>query len=80
MHQNCIPPKEKAQFHAKLQVLCFFGCYLFNHLYKYGRIVRMSVLQEVKGLTKELYFIILLVGRPLSMPNFQCLHGLPVLT
>ena len=27
----------------------------------------MSVLQEVKGLTKKLYFVILLVGRPVPM-------------
>ena len=31
----------------------------------------MSVLQEVEGLTKELYFIILPVGRPVSMQNFR---------
>ena len=31
----------------------------------------MSVLQEVKGLTKKLYFIILLVGRPLPMQTFR---------
>ena len=31
----------------------------------------MSVLQEVKGLTKKLYFIILPVGRPVSMQNFR---------
>ena len=31
----------------------------------------MSVLQEVKRLTKKLYFIILPVGRPVSMQNFR---------
>ena len=31
----------------------------------------MSVVQEVEGLTKELYFIILPVGRPVSMQNFR---------
>ena len=31
----------------------------------------MSVLQEVKGLTKKLYFVILLVGRPVPMQNFR---------
>ena len=31
----------------------------------------MSVLQEVKGLAKKLFFIILLVGTPVSMPNFR---------
>ena len=31
----------------------------------------MSVLQEVEGLTKELYFIILTVGRAVSMQNFR---------
>ena len=31
----------------------------------------MSVLQEVKGLTKKLCFVILLVGRPVPMQNFR---------
>ena len=31
----------------------------------------MSVLKEVKGLTKKLYFAILLVGRPVTMQNFR---------
>ena len=31
----------------------------------------MSVLQEVKGLTKKLYFVTLLVGRPVPMQNFR---------
>ena len=31
----------------------------------------MSVLQETKGLTKKLYFVILLVGRPVPMQNFR---------
>ena len=31
----------------------------------------MSGLQEVKGLTKKLYFIILLVRRPVPMQNFR---------
>ena len=31
----------------------------------------MSVLQEAKGLTKKLYFVILLVGRPVPMQNFR---------
>ena len=31
----------------------------------------MSVLQEIKGLTKKLYFIILLVRRPVPMQNFR---------
>ena len=31
----------------------------------------MLVLQEVKGLTKKLYFIILLVRRPVPMQNFR---------
>ena len=31
----------------------------------------MSVLQEVKGLMKKLYFIILLVRRPVPMQNFR---------
>ena len=31
----------------------------------------MSVLQEVKGLTKKLYFVILLVGKPVPMQNFR---------
>ena len=31
----------------------------------------MPVLQGVKGLTKKLYFVILLVGRPLTMQNFR---------
>ena len=41
----------------------------------------MLVLQEVKGLTKKLYFVILPVGRPVSMQNFRLnvLQSLPVL-
>ena len=31
----------------------------------------MSVLQKVKGLTKKLYFVVLLVGRPVTMQNFR---------
>ena len=31
----------------------------------------MSVLQEVEGLTKELYFITLPIGRQVSMQNFK---------
>ena len=30
-----------------------------------------SVLQEVKGLTKKLYFVILLVGRPVTRQTFR---------
>ena len=42
----------------------------------------MSVLQEIEGLTKDLFFIILPVGKSVSMQKFQtqCLHGLPVYT
>ena len=34
-------------------------------------VMMMSVLQEVKGLKKKLYFIILPVGRPVSMQEFR---------
>ena len=45
-------------------------------LYRYGLHynvlleMMMSVLQEVKRLTKKVYFIILPVGRPVSMQDF----------
>ena len=54
-----------------------YDCYLAPALYRYGLHYNvllqmiMSVLQEVKGLTKKLYFIILPVGRPVSMQNFR---------
>ena len=46
-------------------------------LYRYGLHysvlleMMMSVLREVKGLAKNIYFIILPVGRPVSMQNFR---------
>ena len=55
---------------CKSIVTMVFECYAF---YRYGlhyNEIMMSVLQEVKGLTKKLYFIILPVGRPVSMQNF----------
>ena len=56
-----------------------YECYFFNQLLYCVGIVHynvllemmMSVLQEVKGLTKKLYFVILLVGRPVTMQNFK---------
>ena len=65
---------------CKSIVTMVYECYFFNqllHLYRYGLHYNvllqmiMSVLQEVKGLTKKLYFIILPVGRPVSMQNFR---------
>ena len=49
-----------------------YKVYLFWHRYSlhYNEMM-MSVLQEVKGLTKKLYFVILLVGRPVPMQNFR---------
>ena len=58
-------------------------------LYRYGLHYNvllqmiMSVLQEVKGLTKKLYFIIYTSSRKTSFHakfQAQCSHGLPVLT
>ena len=51
------------------------SCCISFHLYcryslHYNEMM-MSVLQEVKGLTKKLYFVILLVGRPVPMQNFR---------
>ena len=59
-----------------------YECYFFNQLLhcidmpSYGLhynvlLQMMSLLQEVKGLTKKLLFIILPVGRPVSMQNFR---------
>ena len=53
-----------------------YECYFFNQLlHCIGMTVllemMMSVLQEVKGLTKKLYFVILLVGRPVTMQTFR---------
>ena len=55
-----------------------YECYLFNQPSpRYGLHynvlleMMMSVLQEVKGLTKKLYSIILPVERPVSMQNFR---------
>ena len=57
-----------------------YECYFFNQLlhcigiYLHYNILlemMMSVLQEAKGLTKKLYFVILLVGRPVPMQNFR---------
>ena len=53
-----------------------YECYFFNQLlHCIGRTalleMMMSVLQEVKGLTKKLYFVILLVGRPVTMQTFR---------
>ena len=58
-----------------------YECYFFNQLlhcigtpclhYNVLLEMVMSVLQELKGLTKKLYFIILLVGRPVPMQNFR---------
>ena len=47
---------------------CIVSVYLhYNVLLE----MMMSVLQETKGLTKKLYFVILLVGRPVPMQNFR---------
>ena len=53
-----------------------YECYFFNQLlHCIGMTalleMMMSVLQEVKGLTKKLYFVILLVGRPVTMQTFR---------
>ena len=52
-----------------------FTVYLFWHRYSlhYNVLLEMmmSVLQEVKRLTKKLYFIKLLVGRPVPIQNFR---------
>ena len=53
-----------------------YECYFFNQLLLYLHYnvlleMMMSVLREAKGLTKKLYFVILLVGRPLPMQNFR---------
>ena len=55
-----------------------YECYFFNQLlhciYRHYNVLlemMMSVLQEVKGLTKKLYFVILLVGRPVTMQTFR---------
>ena len=55
-----------------------YECYFFNQPSpRYGLHynvlleMMMSVLQEVKGLTKKLYSIILPVERPVSMQNFR---------
>ena len=51
-----------------------YECYFFNQLlHCIGVLLEMmmSVLQEVKGLTKKLYFVILLVGRPVIMQTFR---------
>ena len=44
--------------------------------------IMMSVLQEIKGLTKELYVFILSRRKSSFHAKFQvhCSHGLPVLT
>ena len=47
-----------------IQLVHCMAC-IIMYLYK----MIMSVLQEVKGLTKRLHFIILPVGRPVSMQN-----------
>ena len=64
-----------------------YECYFFNQLLLYLHYnvlleMMMSVLREAKGLTKKLYFVILLVGKTTSNAKFQAqwLHGLPVLT
>ena len=54
----------------------FYECYQLLHCIGMACIITycyhtLSVLQEVKGLTKKLYFIILPVGRPVSMQNFR---------
>ena len=56
-----------------------YECYYFIQ----GLQMIMSVLQEVKGLTKKLYFIIYTSSRKTSFHakfQAQCLHCLPVLT
>ena len=63
-----------------------YECYFFNQLlHCIGMTaleMMMSVLQEVKGLTKKLYFVITSSRKTSYHANFQaqCLHGLPVLT
>ena len=55
---------------CKSIVTMVFECYaLYRHGLHYNVLleIMMSVLQEVKGLTKKLHFIILPVGRPVSM-------------
>ena len=62
------------QYGSTVYIGIAMGC---PALYRYGLHYNvllqmiMSVLQQVKGLTKKLYFIILPVGRPVSMPNFR---------
>ena len=53
-----------------------YECYFFNQLLHCVGMacmalleMVMSVLQEVKGLTNKLFFIILPVGRPVSLQN-----------
>ena len=59
-----------------MQVHCYLSV-TSAALYRYGLHynvlfeMMMSLLQEVKGLTKKLYFIILALGRPVSMQNFS---------
>ena len=58
----CIPPR-KAYFHAKLLTIVF-ECYSSCIVMHVGMAciileMMMSILQEMEGLTKELYFIIL---------------------
>ena len=66
---------------CKSIVTMVYECYFFNQLrLHYNVLLQMilSVLQEVKGLTKKLYF-----SRKTSFHakfQAQCLHSLPVLT
>ena len=88
-----ILPRKK-DFHAKLQVHfgfllpCFItsSCIVMYVYTLHCSIIKcemmMSVLQEIKGLTKELYIIILSRRKSSFHAKFQvhCSHGLPVLT
>ena len=60
------------------------SCIVYRYGLHYNVLLEMmmSVLQEVEGLTKKLYSIILPVERPVSMQNFRLnvYTVLPVLT
>ena len=62
----------KTSYHANFQAQCLHGLPVLTYIGMTALLeMMMSVLQEVKGLTKKLYFIILLVGRPVPMQNIR---------
>ena len=62
----------KTSYHANFQAQCLHGLPVLIYIGMTALLeMMMSVLQEVKGLTKKLCFIILLVGRPVTMQTFR---------